>query len=274
MRLMRGNARPWFYGAIFLMALSLIVSLGLPALAADTLDEVKARGKLIAGVKADFPPFGFIDEKGQNTGFDIDIAREFARYLFGDPNKVELVAVTSANRIPNLVGRKIDIILASMTILPERAEVIDFSDPYFYSGHLLMVRKGSPIKSYQDLAGKKVITLQGSTGDKYIKELVPTAERITFTKNSECLLALKDGRGVAFVQDDVLLLNMVKNEPTLEVVGFPPFKPAPYGLGVRKGNPKFLAWVNDALKKMKKEGSYDKLYTKWFGEVAGKLAKP
>lgn len=245
-----------------------------PAQAADTLDEVKARGKLVAGVKADFPPFGYIDEKGQLAGFDIDIAREFARALFGDPGKVELVPVTSANRIPTLTSGKIDIILASMTILPERAEVIDFSQPYFLSGHVMLVPKSSTLQKIQDLNGKTAITIQGSTGDKYTRELAPDAQRLTYQKTSEALLALKDGRGAALVHDDILLFTLVKTEPDLKVVGLPPVKEAPYGLGVRKGNPKWLAFVNERLTAMKKNGTYDALFRKWFGDVADKLLKP
>jgi len=233
---------------------------------AGTLQDVKARGKLLAGVKTDFPPFGFVDEKGVNLGFDVDIAKAIAKELFGKEDAVEFVAVTSGNRIAFLTTNKIDIILASMTITEERKKVIDYTIPYFMSGHLILVQKDSKIEKYQDLAGKKIATTQGSTGDIVIGELVPNAERTKFQHNSESLQSLKDRRVEAFIQDDVLLLDLQKRNPELKIVGWPPFRPAPYGLGVRKGDKEWLDFVDAALTKIKKSGDYQKLWDKWFGE--------
>jgi len=241
--------------------------------AAGTLQDVKARGKLLAGVKADFPPFGFVDEKGVNKGFDCDMAKAIAKGLFGKEEAVEFVAVTSGNRIAFLTTNKIDIILASMTITEERKKVIDYTIPYFMSGHLILVHKDSKIQKYQDLARKKVSTTQGSTGDIVTGELVPNAERIKFQHNSEALQALKDRRVEAFVQDDVLLLDLQKRNPELKIVGWPPFRPAPYGLGVRKGDKEWLDFIDATLTKMKKSGEYQKLWDKWFGESKSILLK-
>src|SRR5262245_47765399 len=118
----------------------LLASAGL-AQAQSTLETVKKRGKLIAGVKSDFPPFGSVDASGKNVGFDVDVAHILARALFNDESKVELVAVTSGNRIPFLLSGKIDIIVATVTITDERKQVVEFSDPYFLSGSLLLVPK-------------------------------------------------------------------------------------------------------------------------------------
>jgi polar amino acid transport system substrate-binding protein len=251
--------------AVLLILLALMLSFSVEV-TAGTLQDVKARGKLVAGVKTDFPPFGFVDEKGVNKGFDPDIARALAKELFGKEDALELVAVTSANRIPFLTTGKIDIILASMTITEERKKVIDYSNPYFMSGHLLIVHKDSKIEKVQDLAGKKVSTTMGSTGDMVIGKLVPTAERIKFQHNSESLQALKDRRTEAFIQDDVLLLDLQKRNPELKIVGWPPFESAPYGLGVRKGDKEWLDFVDATLTKMNKTGEYQKLWDKWFGE--------
>lgn len=240
---------------------------------AGTLQDVKARGKILAGVKTDFPPFGFVDEKGVNKGFDVDIAKALAKELFGKDTAVEFVAVTSANRIPFLTTGKIDIILASMTITEERKKVIDYSVPYFMSGHLILVKKDSPITKYQDLAGRNVSTTQGSTGDIVIGKLVPSAQRVKFQHNSASLKALQDGRTEAFVQDDMLLVDLQKNNPGLKIVGWPPFEPAPYGLGVRKGDAEWLDFVDKTLTKMKKSGEYQKLWDLWFGESKDLLLK-
>lgn len=241
--------------------------------AAGTLDEVKKRGTLIAGVKTDFPPFGYIDSAGKNVGFDVDVAHLFAKTLFNDPNKVELVAVTSGNRIPFLQSGKIDIIIASVTVTDERRQVVEFSDPYFMSGGLLLVPKNSPVKGVEDLAGKTVAVIQGAIQDKDIEQLAPKANRIKFGKVSEAVLAVKGGRADAFSQDDILILTLAKENPDLKAVG-KPFTPRPYGIAVRKGDVEFIKWVDGELAKLKKDGTYDKLWKKYFGDVEANLFKP
>ncbi len=245
------------------------------AFAAGTLDTVRQRGALVVGVKADFPPFGFVDERGQLQGFDIDLSREIARVVLGSPERVRLVPVTSANRIPMLQTGQIDAVVATMTITRARKEVVDFSVPYFCSGHLILVRReNTTINRFADLNGKRVATVQGSTGDRVVATLAPQAQRITFGQNSEALLALKDGRAEAFVQDDVLLLAFAKQDNTLKVVGWPPQMPGPYGIGVRKGDTDLLGAINVALARIRAQGVYTKLVSKWFGEVAGQLLQP
>src|SRR5207249_3812994 len=127
--------------AVVAVMLVLAVGIATTAWAQSTLETVKKRGKLIAGVKTDFPPFGTVDAAGKNVGFDVDVAHRFAKALFDDEQQVELVAVTSGNRIPFLQSGKIDIIIATVTITDERRQVVEFSEPYFMSGSLLLVPK-------------------------------------------------------------------------------------------------------------------------------------
>ncbi len=240
---------------------------------AGTLEEVKKRGKLIAGVKTDFPPFGYVDSAGKNLGFDVDVAHLFAKALLDDENKVELVAVTSGNRIPFLQSGKIDIIIATVTVTDERRQVVEFSDPYFLSGGLLLVPRASPINGVENLAGKTVAVIQGAIQDKDIEQLAPKATRVKYGKVSEAVLAVKGGHADAFSQDDVLILTLAKENPDLRPAG-KPFTPRPYGIAVRKGETEFIKWVNDQLAKMKKDGTYDRLWKKYFGEVEANLVKP
>jgi ABC-type amino acid transport substrate-binding protein len=257
-------------GALLALALVLAVA---GAAGAGTLDEVKKRGKLIAGVKTDFPPFGYVDSAGKNLGFDVDVAHLFAKALFNDENQVELVAVTSGNRIPFLQSNTIDIIIASVTITDERKQVVEFSDPYFLSGGLLLVPKASAIKGVEDLAGKTVAVIQGAIQDKDIEQLAPKANRVKYGKVSEAVLAVKGGRADAYAHDDILILTLLKENPDLKAVG-KPFTPRPYGIAVRKGENEFNAWVNAQLAKMRQDGTYDKLWKKYFGDVEGNLVKP
>ncbi len=238
---------------------------------AGTLQDVKKRGKLIVGVKTDYPPFGFLDKKGVNKGFDIDIAKALAKELFGDAEAIQFVPVTSANRIALLTSKKVDIIVATFTITEEREKLVDFSAPYFITAQLILVREDSKITKYEDLAGKKVATIRGSTGDIAIKELVPSAERIKFERNFEALQALKDRRMDAFVEDFVLLFNLLQKNRGLKMASLQPFRPARYGLAVRTGDKEWLDFVNTTLAKMKESGEYEKLLEKWFGLEAKAL---
>src|SRR5260370_27364132 len=148
--------------AIVTVALSLAGLFASAASAQPTLETVKKRGKLIAGVKTDFPPFGTVDAAGKNVGFDVDVAHRFARALFDDEQQVELVAVTSGNRIPFLQTGKIDIIIATVTITAERRQAVDVSEPSFMSGSLRRVPKASSGRSLDDMAGETVAVVQGA----------------------------------------------------------------------------------------------------------------
>ena len=256
-----------------LAALVALAGLTASASAETTLEAVKKRGKLIAGVKSDFPPFGYVDPSGKNLGFDVDLAHLFAKALFDDENKVELVAVTSGNRIPFLQSGKIDIIIATVTITDERRQVVEFSDPYFLSGSLLLVPKNSAVRGVEDLAGKTVAVIQGAIQDKDIEQLAPKANRVKFAKVSEAVLAVKGGRADAYAHDDILILTLLKENPDLKAVG-KPFIPRPYGIAVRKGDMEFIKWVNEQLARIKSDGTYDKLWKKYFGDVEANLVKP
>jgi ABC-type amino acid transport substrate-binding protein len=204
-------------------------------------------------------------------GFDIDLAKVLGRGLFVNEEAVEFIAVTTGDRIFILNSRKVDILAASMTITEERKKVVDFSIPYFMSGHLILVPRKSKILRYQDLAGKRVATILGSTGDAAIKKLVPTAIRVQLKGTAEALQALKDGRVEAFVQDDVLLIEVEKKNPELKIAGWKPFEPAPCGLAVRKGDREWLEFINATLRKMKTSGEYKNLLEKWFGKAKALL---
>src|SRR5947209_18029584 len=162
---------------LFAQSTALIATVAAPAGAQSTLETVKKRGKLIAGVKTDFPPFGTVDAAGKNVGFDVDVAHRFARALFNDENQVELVAVTSGNRIPFLQSGKIDIIIATVTITDERRQVVEFSSPYFMSGSLLLVPKTSTVRGLEDGAGKNLAVVQGAIQARDVAEPGPEADR-------------------------------------------------------------------------------------------------
>lgn len=244
-----------------------------PATAQSTLEAIKSRGKIIIGVKTDFPPFGSVDASGKNIGFDIDIAHELTRRLLGSPSKVEFVSVTSGNRIPFLQSGKIDIIVATVTVTDERRKVVEFSDPYFLSGELTLVPKASAINDIKDLAGKRVGIIQGTITDADVAEMVPQANRVKYGKVTEAVLALKAGHVDAYVHDDILMLKLAKENPDLRVTGKAIY-PRPYGIAVRKGDTEFIGWVNTQLKNMRADGTYDRIWKAHVGEFEAFLVKP
>ncbi|MGW2839473.1 transporter substrate-binding domain-containing protein [Streptomyces sp. NPDC001493] len=211
--------------------------------------EVKSRGKLTVGVKCDYPPFGYIDESSKNAGFEIEIAHQLASYAFGDRDALSLTCVTGSNRVSFLTSKRIDLIEATMNYTEERAQTIDFSSPYFQSGVKLLVPKDSPITSFDQLAGKPVISTTGATASLWLTQCEKDAKQTLFTQTSQALTALNQKRGVAFAQDDALLLDLAAKNPKLKVVGDAKAG-SPWGMGVRKGDAGMLAWINGALAHM------------------------
>jgi ABC-type amino acid transport substrate-binding protein len=261
-------------GGIVLLVVFLLLPLAVagPAFAGG-LDDARSRGKLLVGVKTDFPPFGYLDPAGKPKGFDVDVARYLARALFEDESRLELVPVTSGSRIPFLYSDWIDVIVATMTVTEDRKRVLDFSDPYFSSASLLLVPAGSAVRGIEDLGGKAVAVLEGSVQEKDLEQVAPGAKRVTFKNMSEAVQALKTKKADALCQDDMLVLALAKENRDLKVAG-KPILPRPYAIAVRKGDDKTLRWVNEKLSAMKKDGTYDRLKEKHFGVTAGKEGKP
>lgn len=227
----------------------------------DSIAAIKQRGKLIAGVKFDTPPFGFLNNENKPVGFDLDIVRLVAKRI-GVP--VEFVKVTSPTRIPMLAAGNVDLVAASMTNTPDRAKVIDFSITYFVGHQSLLVPANSTIKGPEDLNGKRVTVQQGTTLEQTIARLAPQAKVISFKDYDSAWLALQQGRADAFTGSEIILHSFLKNNPKFKIVG-KPFSSEPFGIGVRKGNAELLGVVNATLKDAWKSGQYQKLYKRWFG---------
>src|SRR4051812_47169366 len=141
-----------------------------PAQAQSSGDAVRARGTLIAGVRFDTPPFGFIDASGKNVGIDIEIAQHIARRL---GVKLELMQVTGQSRIPTLNSGKVDMLVAALTRTEERAKAIDFTVTYINDAIGILVKKGTQINNVGDLRGKTISTVQGNTVGPAVKRLAP-----------------------------------------------------------------------------------------------------
>ncbi|MHB8984340.1 MAG: ABC transporter substrate-binding protein [Eubacteriales bacterium] len=231
------------------------------------MDTIKARGFLIAGVKNDVPLFGQLKPGAtEPEGFEVDLMKELAVKIFGDPSKIKLEKVESKTRIPMVQNGQVDIVAGTTTVTDERKQQVDFSDVYFKAGQSLLVKKDGPIKSIEDLKGKKVSTAQGSTSVKNIRAKAPDAEILEFTTYTECFLALEQGRVDAMTTDNSILLGFAKDDPNYVLTGGL-FSDEPYGLVMQKGHPEWVQFVNDWLKEIQKNGKFAEIYKKWFGEA-------
>lgn len=231
--------------------------------ASGYLDKIKARDKLIVGVFSDKPPFGYVDEAGNYVGFDTDIAKRFAQDLLGDEKKVEFVVVEPASRIPFLQSDKVDLILANMTVTPERAEAVDFTNPNLRVAVQAIVREDSGIERLDDLADKTVIVTTGTTADIWLTQNHPDWKLLKFEKNSESLQALANGRGDAYAQDNLVLFSWAKQNPGYRVLADTLGDEAPIAPAVKKGNSELRDWVNAELAKLGEERFLLKLYDQY-----------
>lgn len=244
------------------LAASLLATL--PARAQSALGSiaaVKARGKLLAGVKLDTPPFGFLDDDNKPAGFDLDLMRAVAAHI-GVP--VEFQKVTSVTRIPLLLSGNVDLVAASMTHTRERGRAIDFSLTYYTGGQSLLVRKESPIAGVADLAGKRVAVQQGTTLEKTINRLAPAARVTAFRDYDAAWLALAQGRADVLTGSLNILQGFSKNNDGFKIVGGL-LSTEPFGIGIRKGDFGMRDAVDEALQDLWTSGDYTKLYGQWFG---------
>ncbi len=242
----------------------LALTAALPAAAQpapSSVAAVKARGKLLAGVKLDTPPFGFLDDSNSPAGFDLDIMRAVAAHI-GVP--ADFQKVTSVTRIPLLLSGNVDLIAASMTHTRERGKAIDFSQTYYTGGQSLLVRKDSPVNGVGDLAGKRVAVQQGTTLEKTIARLAPTARVTAFRDYDAAWLSLAQGRADVLTGSLNILQSFAKNNDGFKIVGGL-LSTEPFGIGVRKGDWAMRDAVDETLQDLWTSGEYAKLYQTWFG---------
>ena len=239
-------------------------ALVMPA-AADRLDDVKARGKLIVGVSETTPPFSF-KRQGESTvtGYDIDLVRRVAQRLGVG---LETVPVSSAERIPLLQEGKLDFVATSMTRTPARLRDIDFSAIYFVTPHSVIVKKSSGITSVRQLAGRKASSASTSTAGENLKEVVPEINLVYVRDYAIAFAALKDGSVDAFTTDETVLRAIVqqdgKPDDYLFLLDFT--KSRNVGFAMKKNEPRFKDAVNRALLEIEASGEAAKIFDIWFG---------
>jgi polar amino acid transport system substrate-binding protein len=239
------------------------------AWSADTMAAIKDKGVLVAGVRDDAPPFGFIDrDTGGQVGIDVDLAREIANRL---GVRLKLRTVTAAGWIPELVNGNVDLVAATVTSSPEREKLVGFSTVYFTTTQRIIAKKGT-IASLKDLEGKRIGTGQDSATERNIRKSVPSAACYYFNDTRKAVEALRKGEVDALSASGANLYGCLSALPKgeYEIPGSIRIAESGYSLAVRKDGGDFLKFVNSALTEMGNGGTAQKIFDKWF---AGPVAK-
>jgi polar amino acid transport system substrate-binding protein len=238
---------------------------------------IQKRGRLIAGVSSDTLLLGSRNPlSGQIEGFDIEMLKAVSKAVFGDPNKIEFRVITAAQRIPVLSGDpadNVDVVARAMTITCARWEQIDFSTEYYRAGQKVLVAKGSPVKSMEDLKGKRVCAPNGSTSMDKLRTfagLIPVGS----DTHTGCLVLFQQGKVDAITGDDTVLAGLAAQDPYAFVVKAPAFTAEPYGLGISTTHPDFVKFVNGVLEQMRTDGQWATAYNTWLRDALGAAPSP
>jgi polar amino acid transport system substrate-binding protein len=235
------------------------------------LDEVRARGKLIVGVTSEAPPFGYIDEKGDLVGFDIDVAKLIAKEMLGDGNKIELLKQGFAARWPNVQNGTVDFGIMVTTVYPDRALNVAFTRPYIDSGIVLVVKKDSPIKKVADVnnASYTVAHLTAPVQEERGKRLYPNAKFLTFDSIAAQFNAVKLGRATAAQLDSPVALFYAKDNPDIRIIDEWLTDVTGNAVFLRQDDFKWWLFLDTVVAEMtggSRFSAYKDIYKKWFGK--------
>jgi polar amino acid transport system substrate-binding protein len=224
----------------------------LPALPSN----IKERGRFNIGIKCDSPPFGYIDVRGRNVGFDVEIARWFARFAFGKSTRVNFTCVTTPAREPALTTDRVDMVIATFTYTTDRDTRIDFSRAYYKASGTLLVPNSAPDTYLPTLGGKTIATTSGSIYDTWIKNCFKDTKLVVTDSFTNALLAFRQGRADALMWDDSVLVGIAATDRSLKLTA-DRFLALPYGIGMKQGNTALKRWVDSRLEVMRKRDTFN-----------------
>lgn len=238
-----------------------LLVLGTATAQADTLSDIKQKGVLVVGTKADYRPFGFLDPAGKIVGLEPELAADIARRL---GVKLELVPVVASNRIQFLQQGRIDLMIATTSDTPDRRKIVDFVDPNYYgSGTNVLAPRSANLKSWSDLKGKKVCLIQGAFYNKELQEKYGV-EGVAFPGTAEAYGALRNGNCVAFAYDDTAIVGeMLKPEWSAYDMPLDTILFVPWGIAAKKGEKSLVDAVSQATIDWHKTGYLLQLEKKW-----------
>lgn len=230
---------------------------------AGRIEEIKARGYVRIGVSLGGEPVGFRNASNEPVGYDVDVARQLAAKL-GVP--VRFSDVSSDARISMLRSKQLDLVVANVSITPQRARVVDFSIPYNRAGLRVIAQKSAQVRTLADLNGKRVVVGRGTTADAFLKQSAPRAQFV-YTDNfaPDGVLLLQQKRVDAGIEDSSLLDYLASRNKQLETLPTL-YSNAPIGIAIAKGDPQLLEFLNVFVADYIKSGAYAANYKKWWGD--------
>lgn len=238
----------------------------------STLDKIISNKTLRCGVQLDFPPSGFRNAKNEADGFDVTYCKDMAAALGAT---AQIVETPSSERIPALVSNRIDVLVASTSITPQRALTVAFSRPYNAYGDIVLTRKDSGVKTFNDLKGRALGGVTGTTTEIALKGAVqrwndPKGKFTSYGSEAEAFLALSQGKIDGVLQSDGVAEALVKSGqfPNFVIAGPAPTPKDVHGIAVRKSDADFLRWVDVFVWNQVRSGRYREVYRKYFGEAA------
>ena len=224
---------------------------------------IRDRKRLLVGLDVGSNLFSFRDPvTGEIAGFDVDIAGEIARDIFGTPSAVEYRILSSADRISALQNNTVDIVVKTMTMTCERRKQVAFSTAYFVSEQRILAPRDSDIATPADLSGRRVCVARGTTSLRRVQEIDPPPTIVSVVSWADCLVALQQHEVDAVSTDDAILAGLVSQDPYLHIVG-PTMAEEPYGIGINLTNTGLVRFVNGTLERIRADGTWDTLYRKW-----------
>ena len=245
----------------------------------DRVPKILDRGRLIVGLDQGSNLFSFRDPgSGELTGFDVDLAREIADDLFGDPGAVEFRSLTSANRIEALENDQVDLVIRSMSITCERRERVTFSAPYYQAYQRVLAVRGSGIEDIADLEGKRVCVASSTTSAARLWEELDRITVLSVNTWADCLVAIQQNQVDAITTDDAILVGITAQDPYLEIVG-PQLGAEPYGVGIARSTTRnntdgLVRQVNSTLERIRGDGTWNRMYSTWLSGLGPSPGMP
>jgi len=245
-----------------------------PADADAAVANIRARGRLIVGLDIGSNLFSFRDPiTGDIVGFDVDIAGEVTRDIFGNPMQVEYRILSSAERITALQRGEVDAVVKTMTITCARRKLVNFSTVYLDAAQRILASRDSPITKPADLSGKRVCVAKGTTSLQRIREIAPPPILVEVVNWADCLVILQQRQVDAVSTDDSILAGLVSQDPYLHIVG-PNMETQPYGIGIQLDNTGLVRFINGTLERIRRDGTWNTLYRKWLTVLGPAPAPP
>ncbi|MBB5953520.1 polar amino acid transport system substrate-binding protein [Saccharothrix tamanrassetensis] len=226
---------------------------------------IQDRGRLIVGVDQNTYLMGFRNPfSGELEGFDVDMAREVARAVFGDPTRIQFKVLTSEARIPALEDRQVDIVVRTMTVNCERWQKVSFSTIYYQAGQRVLVPSTSDVTGIESLGGRRVCATKGSSSLANVADAPSEPIAVSVPNWTDCLVMLQQGQVDAISTDDTILAGFAAQDPYTKIVG-PPFTAEPYGMAFPKQDEDFVRFVNALLERLRADGTWASIHRRWLG---------